>query len=122
METKAAITAHERNCILLLGTTALIQCGHMLEHVVQVVQWMVRMQLSHGIIGSLDLELVHFIYDGLFLIGLSALGSFYGDVLRAKGAKPYAVFATAWGVQTYHMIEHVVKFSQHMETGIEGTP
>ncbi|HTK05419.1 MAG TPA: hypothetical protein VL500_07575 [Candidatus Eisenbacteria bacterium] len=122
MENTATITAHERNCVLLLGATAVIQSGHMLEHVAQLIQWMLRMPLPHGLIGSLDLEMVHFIYDGLFLLGLSALGSFYGDVLRAKGAKPYGIFLVAWIVQTYHMIEHVVRFSQHMETGIEGTP
>lgn len=116
------ITAHERNCVLLLGATAVIQTGHMMEHVAQIIQWMLRMPLPHGLIGSLDLELVHFVYDALFLLGLSALGSFYGDVLRAKGAKAYGIFLVAWVVQTYHMIEHVVRFAQHMETGMEGTP
>ena len=115
-------SAHERNCIIILGTTAVIQSGHMIEHIAQLIQWMLRLQLAHGLIGQLDLEMVHFIYDALFLIGLSALGSFYGDVLAAKGRRAYGVFVTAWVVQTYHMIEHVVKFSQHMETGIEGTP
>ncbi|HTM67836.1 MAG TPA: hypothetical protein VL426_00915 [Candidatus Binatia bacterium] len=116
------ISAHERNCVVLLGVTAVIQTGHMVEHVAQLIQWMMRLHLAHGLIGSLDLEMVHFIYDALFLIGLSALGSFYGDVLRAKGPRPYRVFIVAWVVQTYHMIEHVVRFSQHMETGLEGTP
>lgn len=119
---KDGMSAHERNCIILLGTTIVVQSAHMAEHVAQFIQWMMRLSLSHGIIGSLDLEVVHFIYDGLFLIGLSALGSFYGDVLRAKGRPAYAVFATAWAVQTYHMLEHVVRMAQHAETGLQGTP
>lgn len=122
MAKSSAISPHERHCVIILGLTALIQSGHMVEHVAQLIQWMLRMRVSHGLIGSLDLELVHFVYDSLFLIGLSALGSFYGDVLRSRGWKPYAVFIGAWVIQTYHMIEHVVRFAQHMETGLEGTP
>lgn len=117
------LTAHERNCLVILAVLAALQSGHMVEHVAQFIQWMVHMRLAQGIIGEFDLEPIHFGFNSMVLIGISLLCTFYGDVLRGRGgaaARRLMLFAMA--VETYHMTEHVAKIMQYVETGLQGTP
>ncbi len=117
------MTGHERNCLAVLAVLAVLQSGHMVEHVAQFIQWMLHDRLAQGLIGQLDLEPIHFAFNGMVLVGIGALVAFYGDVLRGRGGtKAYRLLAAAWAVETYHMVEHVVKLLQYFETGIQGTP
>lgn len=119
----AALTAHERNGLLILAFLAILQSGHMVEHVAQFIQWMVHMRLAQGIIGEFDLEPIHFGFNGMVLVGISLLCTFYGDVLRERGGvAAHRLMVFAMCVETYHMTEHVAKIMQYLETGIQGTP
>ncbi len=122
-ERAAPLGAHERNALVVLALLAVLQSGHMVEHVAQFIQWMMHERLAQGIIGQLDLEPIHFGFNGMVLVGISALVTFYADVLRRRGgATAFRLLAAAWVVETYHMTEHVVKLLQYVETGIQGTP
>ena len=109
--------------ISIFAATILIQFLHIIEHIAQVVQkFGLHQQESHGIIGALDLEWVHFIYNGTLLILLYVLAFNYSKVGFKKQSFPLYVFITAVIVESYHMVEHFVKVVQHIETGIQGTP
>ncbi len=122
MEQTSTIGAHARNAVIILGLTAVLQAGHMVEHVAQFVQWMLHLRQAKGLIGEFDLEPIHLGFNFGLLIGLSLLGSFYDDVMKSGSRAAYAVFVSAWAVQTYHCVEHVVKYAQYVETGLQGTP
>src|SRR5688500_738396 len=101
-----------------------LQLFHMLEHFVQVAQAKVLgIRPAHGILGSwIDLEWVHFVYNaGLFvLLVLSTL-----TVLRDPRIRPPAGWLWLGGVlavQTYHTVEHIVKITQHLQTGADPAP
>lgn len=102
-----------------------IQGFHMLEHVAQVIQ---RYGLghspahAHGLLGMLDLEWVHVFYNGALLLALYWLFLIGKRHLRALGIVTYALFVTALWLQSYHMVEHLVKITQHLATGVQGTP
>jgi hypothetical protein len=116
-----------RRDLALLAFTALLllQGGHMVEHAAQVVQaYALRQEHAHGLVGALDLEVVHLLFNGLLFLGLMALAPFLGwrrreGVLQRPWRGAYAFLLL---VQGYHAGEHVVKFQQHLATGAQGTP
>lgn len=117
------MTSHERDCMIVLSSLAILQSGHMVEHVAQFVQWMLHLRLAQGFIGQFDLEPIHFAFNGMVLVGLSLLCTFYADVLRARGGRrAHRALLFAMAAETYHTTEHVAKFMQYVETGIQGTP
>jgi hypothetical protein len=68
----------QRSPVLFVCFLALtvLQLGHVGEHVVQVTQLLVNhgvLSRSHGLVGQLDFETVHFIWDGLIWLALGAL-------------------------------------------------
>lgn len=122
-DSSTPLTSRERQCLAVLAVLASLQTGHMVEHVAQFVQWLVHYRLPQGIVGQLDLEPIHFGFNGTVLIGISVLVVFYADVLRRRGGpRAFALLAFAMAVETYHMTEHVVKLLQYFETGLQGTP
>lgn len=103
--------------------TVVIQSLHMVEHVAQVIQkFGLGWKEAHGIIGVLDLEWVHFIYNAALLITFYVLISKYSGFLKAGGTVLYGVFVADVVLQSYHVIEHLVKINQHIQTGQQGTP
>lgn len=102
-----------------------LQGLHMVEHVAQAIQryglgWPAAH--AHGLIGFLDLELVHLIYNGLLLFALYGLWLVGRRHLSQLPLIPYTLFLTVLVVQSYHIVEHIVKFVQHLQRGIQGTP
>ena len=111
---------------LLLLEALVVQGVHEVEHVVQVIQrsWL-DIKNGSGVFGSLfDLEPVHLVYNAAFL-GLLTL-AYVG--CRQAGAVPrrrdlvLGLLGLAVLAQSYHLVEHVVKMAQFLESGRNGTP
>lgn len=119
--------AHGRRRVFWVVYTSVfvVQALHFVEHIAQVVQYYVLgvpRAHAHGVIGQLDLEVVHFIFD-LWLIGSLILVALLGfEFVWRCGTLCTAAFAALLVVQAYHTVEHVVKFTQHLVTGVQGTP
>jgi hypothetical protein len=101
-----------------------LQLFHQLEHVVQVAQAKVLgIKPAHGILGSLvDLEWVHFVYNsGLYILLLIAAAALLRDN-RIRPPLGWLWLGGVLAVQTYHVLEHVVKIVQHVQTGADPAP
>ena len=94
----------------------LAQTGHLLEHVAQMVQIHV-LHLSganaQGIVGQLNIEWVHFIWNALVLIALLALVPHFRSNPWLIAVAPLA----AW-----HFVEHSVMIATYIQTGVSGSP
>lgn len=111
---------------LFVGTL-IVQGFHVLEHVLQVTQVSLGITPAHGLIGALELEWVHFLYNGAYVILLVVLcvGIGLKRILPSRIPHRRTLFTllaltTLW--QGYHMVEHIVKLKQHLATGLQGTP
>lgn len=106
----------ENAWIALLSFVAVSQTLHLFEHVAQMIQIHV-LSLSgpaaRGIVGQLDIEWVHFIWNGWVLVALLVLLSRF----RANGWLVVAVFLATW-----HLFEHTVIMATFLPTGVSGTP
>jgi hypothetical protein len=94
----------------------LAQTAHLLEHVAQIVQIHV-LSLSgpdtRGIVGQLDIEWVHFIWNAGVVVALVAL-------LVHDRSNRWLVFAAAFA--SWHLVEHDFIMRTFLETGIPGSP
>jgi hypothetical protein len=102
--------------LTLLSFLALSQTLHFFEHVAQMIQIHV-LGLSgpsaRGIVGQLDIEWVHFIWNLWVLIALLVLTRRF----HTNGWLLLAVLLAAW-----HLTEHVVIMATYLRTGAVGTP
>jgi hypothetical protein len=102
--------------IALLGFLAVSQTAHLFEHVAQMIQIHV-LHLSganaQGIVGQLNIEWVHFIWNVLVLITLVAL-------LPHFRANPWLIALTP--LAAWHFVEHSVMIATYLRTGVSGTP
>lgn len=103
----------------------LFQGFHELEHIIQVLQrYVLGIPNGNGLIGSLaDIEPVHFAYNSFYLALL--LVAYVGLGLRREPRR-YGVFVfigltAAVGIQSWHEIEHVLKFAQYLTLHVNGT-
>jgi len=94
------------------------QSVHFTEHIAQMVQ-IHLLGLSgtqaHGIIGMLDLEWVHFLFDA----GWVPICVYTLFVIFRKSNPWLWILAV---IVTWHAIEHVAIMSFYLRTGIEGSP
>src|SRR5713226_6099277 len=94
------------------------QSVHFTEHIAQMIQihllGLSGMQ-AHGIIGMLDLEWVHFIFDA----GWVPICVYTLFVIFRKSNPWLWILAV---IVTWHAIEHVAIMSFYLRTGIEGSP
>jgi hypothetical protein len=105
-----------RPWLALFSLIALTQTAHLLEHVAQIVQIHllgVRGAAARGIVGQLDLEWVHFIWNTAVVVVLALL------LLRYRDNR-WLVVATA--IASWHLIEHDVIMQTFLVTGIPGSP
>ena len=102
--------------IALLGFLALSQAAHLLEHVAQMVQ-IHMLHLSganaQGIVGRLNIEWVHFIWNALVLVTLLVL-------LPRFPTNPWLIAVTP--LAAWHFVEHSVMIATYIQTGVSGTP
>ena len=105
----------------------LVQGFHELEHIVQVYQrFVLHNQKGAGILGTwIDVEPIHFAYNGVFLFALLVtyyLGGFLTWDQRKIRPLVWWLFSFSLMFQSYHFTEHIVKFVQYLQTGLNGTP
>jgi hypothetical protein len=102
--------------IALLGFLAFSQSAHLLEHVAQMIQIHV-LHLSganaQGIVGQLNIEWVHFIWNAVVLAALLVL-------LTHFRANPWLIAVTP--LAAWHFVEHSVMIATYIGTGVAGTP
>ena len=87
------------------GLLVILQILHMVEHTTQVVQLAVTggtLADSHGVIGQLDFETVHFFADTALWLSLGLLAV----IFRGRNAWLWVAFAAA----SLHEIEHLYLF------------
>ncbi len=92
------------------------QSGHVLEHVVQVVQLRVLhepKEHAHGIFGALDVEWVHFVWNSWILLAIVVL-------LIGRPGNRWLLIAAP--LAAWHLAEHVVLIATYLATGVEGSP
>lgn len=112
---------------ILFGAIA-VQSFHMAEHVAQVIQkFVLGLSQAHGLLGEvLDREWLHFGYNSTLLLLLFMFFLGYGfhkrDSWFATHRPLLAVFTGALAIQSYHVLEHTVKLSQYLMTGVEPAP
>jgi hypothetical protein len=102
--------------VALLGFLAVAQTAHLFEHVAQMVQIHVQHLTgasAQGIVGQLNIEWVHFIWNALVLVTLLAL-------LPHFRANPWLVAVTP--LAAWHFVEHSVMIATYIQTGVSGTP
>jgi parallel beta helix pectate lyase-like protein len=101
--------------MLVLQAAIVLQLGHQVEHVAQMMQMHVDGQppaLAHGLLGQLDLEWVHF---GMTLgIGIVAV-----IALWRWPTNPFAWLLMP--LAFWHLAEHSVILTTYLRTGITGT-
>src|SRR2546422_9370465 len=92
------------------------QSAHLLEHVAQIFQIHVLGLAgpdARGIVGQLDVEWVHFIWNGAVVVTLGAL-------LLHDRSNRWLVLATAFA--SWHLVEHDFIMRTFLATGIPGSP
>jgi hypothetical protein len=102
--------------LALFYVLAVTQGGHALEHVVQVTQIHVlgmRPVDARGVISTLDIEWVHFVWNTWVIVAVVVLARRFP---ANHWIKLTAVLA-GW-----HEIEHLYIMSQFLTTGVAGTP
>jgi hypothetical protein len=102
--------------IALFGFLALSQTAHLLEHVAQMVQIHVLHLAgasAQGIVGQLNIEWVHFIWNALVLVAVVVLLPHFLTNPWLLAVAPLA----AW-----HFVEHSVMIATYIQTGVPGTP
>ena len=111
--------------LAFLGTVFL-QGFHELEHVVQVLQRFVfHDPKGAGILGTwLDMEPVHIVYNGSFLLLISLCFWAGGFHKRSTSRHPLTFWLMSFALlfQSYHFVEHIFKIVQFIDTGLNGTP
>jgi hypothetical protein len=102
--------------LALLGLLGLSQTAHLFEHVAQMVQIHV-LHLSgasaQGIVGQLNIEWVHFIWNAFVLAALLV-------VLPHFRTNPWLIAVAP--LAAWHFVEHSVMIATYIQTGISGTP
>jgi hypothetical protein len=102
--------------IALLGFLALSQTAHLLEHVAQMVQIHVLHLVganAQGIVGQLNIEWVHFVWNALVLVTLVVLVAHFRT-------NPWLIAVTP--LAAWHFVEHSVMIATYLQTGVSGTP
>jgi hypothetical protein len=102
--------------VALLGFLALSQTAHLVEHVAQMVQ-IHALHLSganaQGIVGQLNIEWVHFIWNAVVFVTLLVL-------LPHFRTNPWLIAVTP--LAGWHFVEHSVMIATYLQTGVSGTP
>ena len=110
------MTRFRPRALLVLEAAIVLQVGHQVEHIAQMVQMHVDQQppaFAHGLVGRLDLEWVHFgLTVTIALVALIALARWPRNPV-AWLLMPLAL---------WHLAEHTTILITYLRTGITGTP
>lgn len=92
------------------------QIGHLAEHVAQMVQIHglgIANPHAHGVVGNLDLEWVHFVWNVAILVVLAL-------ILRRLPRNPWSWLA--FGIAAWHSAEHTIILAVYLSTNVPGHP
>jgi hypothetical protein len=102
--------------LTVLSILAVSQTIHLFEHVAQLIQ-IHALGLSgasaRGIVGQLDIEWVHFIWNAWVLVAIV--------VLLPRFRTNWWLVATAL-LAGWHLLEHVAIMANYLSTGVVGSP
>lgn len=107
------------NGVKILALALVIQGFHWIEHLAQVYQhgWLsLPIKESRGILFFLDLEWNHFVFNSAYLVLLVAAW-FLLRRISSRVATRFLVVGVF--IQSYHLIEHIVRVQQHIQTACE---
>lgn len=120
-----------RNAYYLLVVALIVQFFHYTEHLMQVYQHWWRglpIKESGGILYFLNLEWNHLIFNAVYLVLLNFVFIAY-LIVKKRSYPPSSSFLTALYllgvtlvIQGYHVIEHIIRVSMHLNTGCEPCP
>jgi hypothetical protein len=113
---EVAWTYRHYHWLALYYLLVVTQTGHVIEHVVQMVQIHLlglRGAAARGVFGALDIEWVHFIWNSWVLLAVLALVWRF----RANAWLWLALVFAAW-----HEAEHVAIMVTYLNSGMAGTP
>lgn len=99
-----------------LGFLALSQTAHLLEHIAQMIQIHVvhlTGASAQGIVGQLNVEWVHFIWNVFVLVAILAL-------LPRFPRNPWLIAVAP--LAAWHFVEHSVMIATYIRTGVAGSP
>ena len=130
MRNTAEVAVHQtpraRVAALYFLGVVLVQGFHEIEHVTQVLQrFTFHIPKGAGILGTwLDIEPVHLVYNGAFLLLVAFTFFLGGFASREHRPRPLVFWLMTFVLvfQTYHVVEHIFKIAQFIETGTNGTP
>ena len=115
-----------RQFVYMFALTLVVQTLHMIEHVSQLIQkFALDAPSAHGLIGSFDVEQVHFTFNLLYFGALIyvMLGWLnFGAQVCSRQKMLGALLAMVTLLQGYHMVEHSAKLVQFINSGLQGTP
>jgi hypothetical protein len=114
---ESLVIARRSLMLALFFVLVVAQSMHFIEHIAQMTQ-IHLLGLSgtqaHGLIGMLDLEWVHFIFDGLIITTCAFILIF-----------PFRRNPYLWAllpIAVWHATEHVFIITYYIRTGIAGSP
>jgi hypothetical protein len=102
--------------LTLLSILAVSQTAHLFEHVAQMAQIHVlglSGTAARGVVGQLDIEWVHFIWNAWVLVALVILVPRFRRNWWLVGVTLFA----GW-----HLLEHAVIMTTYLRTGVIGSP
>ena len=102
--------------IAFLGFLAVSQTAHLIEHIAQMIQIHVLHlggASAQGIVGQLNIEWVHFIWNAVVLVSLLVL-------LPRFRMNPWLIAVTP--LAAWHFVEHSVMIATYLQTGVSGSP
>lgn len=100
---------------------ALVQVFHMAEHGIQVAQvYVAQAEVRSGLVGRhFDVEWMHLAFNVAVLAFLAAMTVM---LWGRTGIFAGAMMLAAMTIEAYHVVEHVVKITQHLDTGVTPAP
>lgn len=116
------------SALALAFLTVLVVLGfHEAEHIVELIQrFMLYSIVANGIFGQLfHPEALHLAYNLLIfwlLAVVYTLGGAYRPHLWCRGKASWWLLSFALVFQGYHLVEHLVKMWQYIDSGRVGTP
>jgi hypothetical protein len=112
--------------VYLFTFALILQFSHFLEHLIQVYQRAVLnidTLHSHGVLFFFDTELVHAAFNTGYGIALIVVFLAIGLHRRASrilvGTGIWALFVALIALESWHVVEHIVRVSQHLVSGCQ---
>lgn len=103
----------------VLALALAVQGFHWIEHLAQVYQhWWLSLPIkeSRGILFFLDLEWNHFVFNSVYLLLLAAAWFLLQGIVSHVVIR---FLAAGTLIQSYHLVEHMVRIWQHIQTTCE---